>query len=113
MLGPQIGIHSVVSVGKSFRKELQSDEKIGRITENDRVKTNSQDEAVISYSIKPLASLVTDPELKECVQKAVLGYIIARLRKISESFKNTLVARNFKTTIYICGYIYFLPIAKI
>ena len=71
-------------VRKAKRKQVQHDEKIGRISDNDLVSPHSHDEAVIHYSITSLANLVTDHRLREHVQKAIQTYITTRLHKISE-----------------------------
>ena len=70
-------------VRKTKRKQVQHNEKIGRI-QDEKVLTHSHDEAVISYSITSLANLVTNPQLRESVQKAIQTYITTRLHKISE-----------------------------
>jgi hypothetical protein len=76
-------------VRKSRCKQVQHSEKIGRISESDVVRPHTHYEAVINYSITSLANLVTDPPLRECVQKAIQSYITTRLHKKSE-FKEKL-----------------------
>lgn len=71
-------------VKKTKRKQVNHNEKIGRISENDLVSPHTHDEAVITYSITSLANLVTDPQLRESVQTAIQTYITTRLHKISK-----------------------------
>ena len=82
--GPMAGALSFKATARKTRcKQVQHDEKIGRISDEDLVTPNSHDEAVINYSITPLANLVADHQLRESVQRAILTYITTQLRKIS------------------------------
>ena len=75
-------------VRKSKCKQVQHSEKIGRISASDDVPYH---EAVINYSITSLANLVTDPPLRECVQRAIQSYIKPRLHRISELMRGCML----------------------
>lgn len=77
-------VASHMMVRKTRRKQVQHNEKIGRISENELVRPHSHDEAVINYSITSLANLVSEPELRETVQRAIHTYITTRLHKMSQ-----------------------------
>ena len=84
--GPMAGAlaSKTLMVRKTKRKQVQHNEKIGRISDKDRVSPHSHDEAVIHYSITSLANLITDHRLRQNVQTAIQTYITTRLHRISE-----------------------------
>ena len=81
--GPLVTVSLPLSVKKKSRKQRHKMENIGWIQPNNHVL--SQDEAVISFSIMPLANLVSEEKLRRSMQNATQLYISSRLHKISES----------------------------
>lgn len=81
--GPLATVSLPLSVKKGSCKRCHKMEKIGWIHPNNQV--SSQDEAVISFSITPLANLVQEEKLRRSMQEATRLYIRARLHIVKRS----------------------------